>query len=73
VASIPAIGFALAFRRFGLYDLISGQLGLLAGLIATWGFGLVSYTITASFLRVGEVQTLKTLFIGRLRGSKVTQ
>ena len=72
VASIPAIGFALAFRRFGLYDLISGQLGLFAGLIATWGFGLLSYTITANFLRVGEVQTLKSLFMRKLRGSKVT-
>jgi putative peptidoglycan lipid II flippase len=72
VASIPAIGFALAFRRFGLYDVISGQLGLFAGLIATWGFGLLSYTITANFLRVGEVQTLKSLFMRKLRGSKVT-
>jgi len=72
VASIPAIGFALAFRRFGLYEVISGQLGLFAGLIATWGFGLLSYTITANFLRVGEVQTLKSLFMRKLRGSKVT-
>lgn len=73
IAAIPAVFFAYFFRAYGLYAVVDGQLGVLLGLIATWGFGLLSYALIAIYLRVSELQALKELIIRKLRGSQVAQ
>ncbi|MEY2673092.1 MAG: putative peptidoglycan biosynthesis protein MviN [Actinomycetota bacterium] len=73
IAAIPAVFFAYFFREYGLYAVVDGQLGVLLGLIATWGFGLLSYALIAIYLRVSELQALKELVIRKLRGSQVAQ
>lgn len=76
IASVPAFALGLITHRLGLYDLvpnrlgIPSQLGLLIGLIFTWGAGLVSYFIIANFLRVSELSALRALAVSKLRGSK---
>ncbi len=73
ISAIPAVFFAYFFREYGLYAVVDGQLGVLLGLIATWGFGLLSYALIAIYLRVSELQALKELVIRKLRGSQVAQ
>jgi len=73
IATVPALLFAYFFREFGLYSVVDGQLGILLGLLATWGFGLLSYALIAISLRVSELQALKELVIRKLRGSQVAQ
>ncbi|MEY3696875.1 MAG: hypothetical protein RJA41_525, partial [Actinomycetota bacterium] len=73
ISTIPALIFALVFREYGLYSVVDGQLGIFIGLVATWGFGLLSYVLIATTLQVSEVKTLKELIISKLRGSQVAQ
>jgi len=40
-------------------------------LMATWGFGLISYAVIASLLQVSEMHALKALILRKLRGSQV--
>jgi len=71
ISCIPALAFAFVYREFGFYELIPGQAGLLLGLMATWGFGLISYAVIASLLQVSELHALKALILRKLRGSQV--
>lgn len=73
VAIIPAAAIAYVYRLLNLYELLPGQLGLLVGLIAVWGFGLISYAVIANFMQVSELQALRKLIVGKLRGSQVAK
>lgn len=70
VATIPALAFAYLFRLLDIYQVVPGQFGLLLGLVATWGFGLLSYLLIANFMQISELQALRKLIRSKFAGSR---